>query len=94
LSSGELESQFSLFDIEGAADSEKAGEIRPKGRFSNFVVYVDESGDHGMQSLDPTLDTTSSFSMNMKFARRLRLSSSRTAKSAKHSWVNFIRSSM
>lgn len=23
------------------------------GRFSEYVVYVDESGDHGMQSLDP-----------------------------------------
>ncbi len=27
--------------------------MTPPGPFSNFIVYVDESGDHGMESLDP-----------------------------------------
>jgi hypothetical protein len=46
--------QFSLFDIEQPGPSAaSAGAISPAGRFSNFVVYVDESGDHGMQMLDP-----------------------------------------
>lgn len=25
----------------------------PIGRYSDFIIYVDESGDHGMQTLDP-----------------------------------------
>lgn len=45
--------QFGLFDtIEpGVADLQSA--MPPPGKFSNFVVHVDESGDHGMQTLDP-----------------------------------------
>lgn len=38
------EAQFPLF---GGADAAPA-----KGRFSDFVVYVDESGDHSLQSVD------------------------------------------
>lgn len=48
-----LPEQFSLFSN---ADSEAADETAsstPSGRFSNYVVYVDESGDHGMQTVDP-----------------------------------------
>lgn len=46
--------QFSLFDVEQPAPpSATAGATAPVGRYSNFVVYVDESGDHGMQTLDP-----------------------------------------
>lgn len=45
--------QFSLFDYANPAAEEKASAASPKGRYSNFVVYVDESGDHGMQSIDP-----------------------------------------
>ena len=46
--------QFSLFDIEQfTATDFSGGATVPVGRFSNFVVYVDESGDHGMQKLDP-----------------------------------------
>lgn len=45
--------QFSLFEIE----AEKPGSVDkpaiPGGKFSDFIVYVDESGDHGMQTLDP-----------------------------------------
>lgn len=45
--------QFSLFDVETAAPNGNASPATPpSGRFSNFVVYVDESGDHGVQSLD------------------------------------------
>jgi len=41
--------QFSVFDDRPSPD---AGETAYPGRYSNFVVYVDESGDHGMQTLD------------------------------------------
>ena len=46
--------QFSFFDVEGdprAEETESA--VPPSGKHSNFVVYVDESGDHGMQKVDP-----------------------------------------
>ncbi len=46
--------QYMLFEseteAEHAADSVAANP--PKGAFSDFIVYVDESGDHGMQTLD------------------------------------------
>lgn len=46
--------QFSLFDVEQPSAAEAASDATaPAGKFSNFVVYVDESGDHGMQKLDP-----------------------------------------
>lgn len=46
--------QFSLFDIEADPHSEEtASAVSPPGRNSNFIVYVDESGDHGMQNVDP-----------------------------------------
>jgi hypothetical protein len=46
--------QFSLFDAEPPLTVATAiDNAPPTGRFSNFVVYVDESGDHGMQTLDP-----------------------------------------
>jgi hypothetical protein len=45
------EDQFPLFEDEKSAG--ELGNSPPLGRFSNFVVYVDESGDHGMQNLDP-----------------------------------------
>lgn len=45
--------QFSLFDVEPVPVAEALSSAAvPSGRFSNFVVYVDESGDHGMQTLD------------------------------------------
>ena len=54
MSSQETElQQFSLFDVEAPSDAARAGESTPAGKYSNFVVYVDESGDHGMQTLDP-----------------------------------------
>ena len=36
-----------------AGPGDAAGATPPTGRFSNFIVYVDESGDHGMVTLDP-----------------------------------------
>lgn len=45
--------QFSLFNDEPLHDADDdAGETSVPGKYSNFVVYVDESGDHGMQTLD------------------------------------------
>jgi hypothetical protein len=45
--------QFSLFENEQdqLAEREKPS-MAPKGKFSDFIVYVDESGDHTMQSTD------------------------------------------
>ena len=48
----ELPQQFSLFDTEDVLSSETRAATKPAGRFSNFVAYVDESGDHGMVTLD------------------------------------------
>jgi hypothetical protein len=39
--------QLSLFDMAPSPNSADA-----KSRFSDYVVFVDESGDHGMQTLD------------------------------------------
>jgi hypothetical protein len=44
--------QFSLFDVETAEQAARQGAVLPIGDFSNFVVYVDESGDHGLVSVD------------------------------------------
>lgn len=45
--------QFSLFDGDATAAADAVtSSAPPMGKFSNFVVYVDESGDHGMQTLD------------------------------------------
>lgn len=44
--------QFSLFEFEAPVDVERPKAELTAGRFSNFVVYVDESGDHGMQGID------------------------------------------
>lgn len=45
--------QFSLFDNapESVAEGMEAAPVA--SRYSNFVVYVDESGDHGMLTVDP-----------------------------------------
>ena len=45
--------QFSLFDHQTVTSERVAEAVTPAGKFSNFIVYVDESGDHGMQTLDP-----------------------------------------
>jgi hypothetical protein len=45
--------QFSLFERDDSLSSEAVENKPPAGKFSNYIVYVDESGDHGMQTLDP-----------------------------------------
>jgi hypothetical protein len=45
--------QFSLFEIEAEKPGSEDKPAIPGGKFSDFIVYVDESGDHGMQALDP-----------------------------------------
>ena len=48
------EQQFSLFDLDlDPVVEDRKSATTPTGRFSNFIVYVDESGDHGMQTVDP-----------------------------------------
>lgn len=49
-----MSQQFSLFgdELRREADDD-ISETLALGKYSNFVVYVDESGDHGMQTLDP-----------------------------------------
>ncbi|MGF6111644.1 DUF3800 domain-containing protein [Pseudomonas frederiksbergensis] len=50
-----LSQQFFLFenesDSEANADTKRL--LPSTGKYSDFIVYVDESGDHGMQKLDP-----------------------------------------
>jgi len=53
LSDKNTKQQFSLFQTEASSEESTAGATHPAGKFSNFVVYVDESGDHGMQTVDP-----------------------------------------
>jgi hypothetical protein len=46
--------QFSLFEFDLEPEVEEAkSTAAPVGRYSNFVVYVDESGSHGMPQVDP-----------------------------------------
>lgn len=45
--------QFPLFDADSPEAVAAGGAVPPAGKFSNFIVYVDESGDHGMATLDP-----------------------------------------
>lgn len=45
---------ISLFDLDlDPVVEDRKSATTPAGRFSNFIVYVDESGDHGMQTVDP-----------------------------------------
>ncbi|MDY0748969.1 DUF3800 domain-containing protein [Paucibacter sp. R3-3] len=53
MSTDAADPQLGLFDTLSTAQAEVAAAMPPAGKFSNFVVYVDESGDHGMQNLDP-----------------------------------------
>jgi hypothetical protein len=50
--------QFSLFESEETSLAAPTHVVPPapaqaNKRFSNFIVYVDESGDHGMRNVDP-----------------------------------------
>lgn len=47
--------QFSLFENENFAASSQKGAVNGQaGRYSDFIVYVDESGDHNMRIIDPS----------------------------------------
>lgn len=47
------EHQLSFFDLEDPFVSGPVTKTQPQGKYSNLVVYVDESGDHGMVTMDP-----------------------------------------
>ncbi|MFZ5756781.1 MAG: DUF3800 domain-containing protein [Pseudomonadota bacterium] len=47
------DSQFSLFENEAPTEASKSAASAPSGKFSNFIVYVDESGDHSLQNVYP-----------------------------------------
>lgn len=50
----ESEQQFSLLDLDlDPVVEDRKSATTPLGRFSNFVVYLDESGDYGMQTVAP-----------------------------------------
>lgn len=52
MSSNKTPEQFPLFDTENLESQESRASTPPAGPYSNFIVYVDESGDHGMQTVD------------------------------------------
>ncbi len=45
--------QYGLFDANPPVTAVSAAREVPENRFSRYVVYVDESGDHGLESVDP-----------------------------------------
>lgn len=45
-------SQYSLFEFAEATPVEVAAAVPGERRFSDYVVYVDESGDHSLASID------------------------------------------
>lgn len=50
-----LSRQFFLFENESDATADVNAKklLFPTGKYSDYIIYVDESGDHGMQALDP-----------------------------------------
>lgn len=46
--------QFDLFETATSPAEEAVTSQPTNSKYSNYVVYVDESGDHGMESPDPT----------------------------------------
>lgn len=48
----QITEQFPLFSNETWKEFDARADQSPAGKFSNFIVYVDESGDHSMQTLD------------------------------------------
>lgn len=53
MSTANTDAQLDLFATLSAEEAEAAASQPPVNKYSNFVVYVDESGDHGLQTLDP-----------------------------------------
>lgn len=45
--------QYALFEVAEATPLEKPSVDAVEKRFSDYVVYVDESGDHSLASIDP-----------------------------------------
>ena len=45
--------QYALFEVAEAMPLEKPSADTVEKRFSDYVVYVDESGDHSLASIDP-----------------------------------------
>lgn len=45
--------QYALFEVAEATPLEKPSVDTAEKRFSDYVVYVDESGDHSLASIDP-----------------------------------------
>jgi hypothetical protein len=45
--------QYALFEMAETIPLERAAAQSPPGRFSDYVVYVDESGDHSLASINP-----------------------------------------
>jgi hypothetical protein len=45
--------QYALFEVAEATPLEKPSVPSTEKRFSDYVVYVDESGDHSLTSIDP-----------------------------------------
>jgi hypothetical protein len=52
MSSSKTPEQFPLFESESLQTQDALPSKPPPGPYSNFIVYVDESGDHGMQNVD------------------------------------------
>ena len=46
-------SQYALFEVAETIPLERPVAQSPPGRFSDYVVYVDESGDHSLASINP-----------------------------------------
>jgi hypothetical protein len=44
--------QFSLFENEDVELTTQKNHSNSTGKFSSYIVYVDESGDHGLQNID------------------------------------------
>lgn len=44
--------QFSLFENEDVELTTQKNQLNSTGKFSSYIVYVDESGDHGLQNID------------------------------------------
>ena len=44
--------QFSLFENEGSNGKNAIEDPLPSSPYSNYIVYVDESGDHGLVNID------------------------------------------
>ena len=45
--------QYALFELAETIPLERTLSQSPSGRFSDYVVYVDESGDHSLASINP-----------------------------------------